>query len=65
MKKQTKSKRMDEYLGMKRGKESNKSQSMTSRRHESEEMHGADHHMKHLKHHMKELHKMAMHHKGK
>jgi len=35
MKKQTKSSKMDESLGMKRGKESSKSQSMKSRRDES------------------------------
>ena len=36
MKKQTKSDKMDESLGMRRGKESTKKQSYASRRHESE-----------------------------
>lgn len=38
MKKQTKADKMDESLGMRRGKESTKKQSMASRRHESEGM---------------------------
>ena len=41
MKKQTKADRMDESLSMRDGKESTKSQSFASRRHESE---GARHH---------------------
>jgi hypothetical protein len=38
--KQGKSARMDESLGMRRGKESTKSQSYSSRRHESKAMKG-------------------------
>lgn len=40
MKKQSHASKMDESLGMRRGKESTKKQSMVSRRHESE---GAKH----------------------
>jgi hypothetical protein len=52
--------KMDESLGMRKGKESTKKQSMKSRRDESE---GASHHHKMIKHHLGMLNKLAM--KGK
>jgi len=66
MKKQTAKSKKDESLGERRGKESTKSQSMASRRHESEGAAHPDHHKKAIMHHMHQLHKMAKHHhKGK
>lgn len=59
MHKQSKESKMDESLGMRRGKESTKKQSMEDRRHESVGASKADHHHKEIKHHMSELHKMA------
>jgi hypothetical protein len=64
MKHQTKKDKMDESLGMRRGKESTKKQSMKDRRDESEGASHPDHHHKAIMHHMKALHKMAKgHHK--
>lgn len=55
MHKQTKADKMNESLGMRRGKESTKKQSMPDRRHESE---GASHdHHSMAMHHHKEMHK--------
>ena len=62
MHKQTKASRLHESLGMRRGKESTKKQSMASRAHESEGASHPDHHHKAIMHHMKALHKMAKHH---
>lgn len=66
MKKQSLADKLNESLGMRRGKESTKKQSYASRRNESKGASGADHHHKeakrHLKEHMKHmgmLHKMA------
>lgn len=47
MKKQTHASKLDESLAMRHGKESKKSQSYASRRHESEAEHHHDHHKKH------------------
>ncbi len=59
MKKQTKSDKLDESLSERRGKESTKTQSFSSRRHEALGARTPDYHKKHIMEHMKELHKMA------
>lgn len=60
MKHQSKASKMDESLGMRKGKESKKMQSMKDRRHESEGMshhEKAMHHMKMATQHMKKAKK--------